>query len=248
MYQTPRHSITSNAPQKGTGELGGIRQFAIHFPILLIPDTITPQQNARPYLTNNYRQRFQINHSKRPAPKKLATTTAARLPASPLMEGASPGAILFELEELEEPEEVEVPLVVLWSDWTRADRLASVEKAAVTALPLLQSDVRVPDPDTKLTVAHYRGVLSAGVSPYQGEYNSLTALFTYLVKQPVWRIGNNSQNSLLTDPALGCCDRWLTVVTQACLREDGVQLGPVGGCGLIEGAANQPAGCGMAKE
>lgn len=63
--------------------------------------------------------------------------------------------MLFELEELEELEAVEVPLVVLWSDWTRADRLASVEKAAVTELPFLQSDVRVPDPETKLTVAHF---------------------------------------------------------------------------------------------
>lgn len=76
------------------------------------------------------------------------------LPASPLTDGASPAAMLFELDELEEPEEVEVPLVVLWSVWTSADRLASVENWAVTELPLLQSDVWVPDPDTKFTVAH----------------------------------------------------------------------------------------------
>lgn len=65
--------------------------------------------------------------------------------------------MLFELAELEEPEEVEVPLVVLWSVWTSADKLASVEKAALTELPLLQSDVWVPDPETKFTVAHYGG-------------------------------------------------------------------------------------------
>lgn len=76
------------------------------------------------------------------------------LPASPLTDGASPGAMLLELAELEEPEEVEVPLVVLWSVWTSADRLASDEKAAVTALPFLQSDDWVPDPETKFTVAH----------------------------------------------------------------------------------------------
>lgn len=62
--------------------------------------------------------------------------------------------MLFELDELEELEAVEVPLVVLWSLWTSADKLASVENAAVTELPLLQSDVRVPDPETKFTVAH----------------------------------------------------------------------------------------------
>jgi len=74
----------------------------------------------------------------------LATTTAARLPTSPVTDGASPGAMLCELEELEEldePEDVEVPLVVLWSVSTRADRLASVENSAVTELPFLQSDV-----------------------------------------------------------------------------------------------------------
>lgn len=87
---------------------------------------------------------FQNHHSRRPAPKKLATTTAARLPTSPVADGASPGAMLCELDELDEledPEDVEVPLVVLWSVSTRADRLASVEKAAVTELPFLQSDV-----------------------------------------------------------------------------------------------------------
>lgn len=62
--------------------------------------------------------------------------------------------MLCELDELEEPEEVEVPLVVLWSESTSADRLASVENSAVTELPLLQSDVWVPDPETKFTAAH----------------------------------------------------------------------------------------------
>ena len=94
------------------------------------------------------------HHRRSPAPKRLATTTAAMLPTSPLIDGASPGAMLCELAELEEAEEVEVPLVVLWSDWTSADRLGSVEKAALTELPLLQSDVWVPDPETKFTVAH----------------------------------------------------------------------------------------------
>lgn len=87
---------------------------------------------------------FSNHHSRRPAPKTLATTTAARLPKSPLTDGASPEAMLDELEELEEleePEDVEVPLVVLWSVLTRADRLASVENSAVTELPFLQSDV-----------------------------------------------------------------------------------------------------------
>jgi hypothetical protein len=56
--------------------------------------------------------------------------------------------MLAELEELEEPEDVEVPLVVLWSVLTRADRLASVENFAVTELPFLQSDVCVPEPET----------------------------------------------------------------------------------------------------
>ena len=94
------------------------------------------------------------HYSRRPAPKRLATTTAARLPARPVTEGASPAASLAELDELEELEAVEVPLVVLWSVSTRADRLASDENEAVTALPLLQSDVWVPDPETKFTVAH----------------------------------------------------------------------------------------------
>lgn len=76
------------------------------------------------------------------------------LPASPPTDGASPGAMLFELDELEELEAVEVPLVVLWSVWTSADRLASDENAAVTELPFLQSDDWVPDPETKFTVAH----------------------------------------------------------------------------------------------
>lgn len=56
--------------------------------------------------------------------------------------------MLCELDELEELEAVEVPLVVLWSDVTSADRLASVENSAVTELPLLQSDVWVPEPET----------------------------------------------------------------------------------------------------
>lgn len=85
------------------------------------------------------------------------------LPTSPLTDGASPGAMLFELDELEELEAVEVPLVVLWSLWTSADKLASDENAAVTELPFLQSDVCVPDPETKFTVAHYNGFLSACV-------------------------------------------------------------------------------------
>lgn len=64
---------------------------------------------------------------------------------------------LLEAEELEELEEVEVPLVVLLSEVTRALRLASDAKAADTELPLLQADVCVPEPETNLTVAHWRG-------------------------------------------------------------------------------------------
>lgn len=64
--------------------------------------------------------------------------------------------MLLDLLELDELEAVEVPVVVLLSESTMALRLTSDAKVADTELPLVQVDVNVPDPDTNLTVAHYR--------------------------------------------------------------------------------------------
>lgn len=71
---------------------------------------------------------------------------------------------------------------------------------------------------------------------------------TYLIQQPIGRIGHNPQYTLLADPALGGGDGWLAVVAQAGLGEDGKQLGPVGARGLVEGGAEEPVGRHVAEE
>lgn len=71
-----------------------------------------------------------------PAPTRPAITTAARLPATPAIGGASPAARL-----LLEAVAVVVPFVCESSEVTRAVRLVSEAKAAVTVLAFLQVDV-----------------------------------------------------------------------------------------------------------
>lgn len=79
----------------------------------------------------------------------------------PLADGTSPEAVLAELElelvELVEEElddAVVVPLVCELSELMRGVKLESELKAAVTPVAFLQSEVCVPEPETKLTVAH----------------------------------------------------------------------------------------------
>lgn len=93
------------------------------------------------------------------------------LPTTPPTDGTSPGAMLVELElalaelpvpeeeepepELEPDDAVEVPFVRELSEATRGVKLASVLNAADTPVAFLQSEVCVPEPETKLTVAHW---------------------------------------------------------------------------------------------
>lgn len=78
-------------------------------------------------------------YSMRPAPSRPAANTATRLPARPVMDGASPGARDFALAV--EVFAVVVPLVWVWLEVTRAARLASEPKAAVTLLAFLHTEV-----------------------------------------------------------------------------------------------------------
>lgn len=87
--------------------------------------------------------------------------TATRLPIPPLVNGTNPEAILAALElvleevlEEELDEAVVVPFVRELLELTRAVKLESELKAAVTPVAFLQSEVCVPEPETKLTVAH----------------------------------------------------------------------------------------------
>lgn len=70
---------------------------------------------------------------------RLATRATPRLPARPVMDGDSPEA--RELELAVELDAVDVPLVWLIFDVTRAVRLVSDPKALVTALEFLQTEV-----------------------------------------------------------------------------------------------------------
>lgn len=103
------------------------------------------------------------SYRRSPAPKRPAVKTATRLPTTPSTEGTSPAATLAELEldelpdedvELESDDAVVVPFVRELLELTRAVKLVSLLKAAVTPVAFLQSEVCVPEPVTKLTVAH----------------------------------------------------------------------------------------------
>lgn len=83
--------------------------------------------------------------------------TVTRLPNTPLTEGTSPEAMLAEPELALEDEfdaAVDVPFVRELSELTSGVKLESEPNVAVTPLAFLHSEVCVPEPETKLTVAH----------------------------------------------------------------------------------------------
>lgn len=74
-----------------------------------------------------------------PTPTSPATNAAAKLPARPATDGASPGA--SEACVLLEALAVVVPFVCALLEVTRAVRLESDAKADLTLLPFLHSEV-----------------------------------------------------------------------------------------------------------
>lgn len=70
----------------------------------------------------------------------------------------------------------------------------------------------------------------------------------YLIQQSIGSIHRDAQYALLASKGTWRCHGWLAVVACAGLREDGVDLRPIGAGGLIESCAEQPVALGVAEE
>lgn len=75
-----------------------------------------------------------------------------------------------------------------------------------------------------------------------------TEMGIYLVQQPIGTIHCHSQDTLLAGKAAGGGDGGLAIVALASLGNNGIDLGPVGAGGLVEGGAEQPVALWVAEE